>query len=251
MGSAYRAVLALATLILLSHVWSALELAMRPEHGRGAPGREIAPPAGTTREAVVRVYAARGWLTGVAAVHSWIAMKRSAASSYDRYEVTPAGLRRNERPADSYWDGSAPRVLVEHRGPAAEPLIDALESAIQAYPHKTGAAYRLWPGPNSNTFVAYLGRRVPDLGLELPPTAIGKDYLVPGRILGRTPSGTGYQIALFGVAGGAVGVLEGLELHVLGMTIGIDPLDLAVKLPGVGQRGVFQSLRAEPAGAAR
>ena len=78
---------------------------------------------------------------------------------------------------------------------------------------------------------------MPELGLELPPTAIGKDYLEGGTLIASTPSGTGYQLSLLGMLGLSISYAEGLELHVLGMTIGIDPLDFAVKLPGIGRIG--------------
>ncbi|MEL6964991.1 MAG: DUF3750 domain-containing protein, partial [Pseudomonadota bacterium] len=95
-----------------------------------------------------------------------------------------------------------------------------------------------WPGPNSNTFIAHLGRKVPALGLELPPTAIGKDFLDRGALTASTPSGSGYQLSLFGVLGLSLGREEGLELHILGFTLGLDPLDLEIKLPGLGRIGL-------------
>ncbi|WP_295507047.1 DUF3750 domain-containing protein [Accumulibacter sp.] len=57
-------------------------------------------------------------------------------------------------------------------GAEVDALIKRLHAAARAYPHNH--EYRLWPGPNSNTFVAYLGRAVPALRLDLPPTAIGR-----------------------------------------------------------------------------
>ena len=76
---------------------------------------------------------------------------------------------------------------------------------------------------------------MPALGLELPPTAIGKDYLNNGSILARTPSGTGYQLSLLGLLGLSVARDEGLEINLLGLTFGVDPLDFALKLPGIGR----------------
>lgn len=78
---------------------------------------------------------------------------------------------------------------------------------------------------------------MPELGLELPPTAIGKDYLA-GALFASTPSGTGYQVSLYGLLGLSLGVAEGIELNLLGCTIGLDPGDLALKLPGVGMLGL-------------
>jgi hypothetical protein len=169
-------------------------------------------------------------------------MKRPGAVGYDRYEVVGWGVRRGApairqglRAVDGYWAGNAPTLLIDRRGPDAAALIDRIEAAIEAYPYPDH--YRTWPGPNSNTFIAHIGRSVPELGLELPPTAIGKDYLPGGALFAPTPSGTGYQVSLFGLFGLSLGVAEGLEINLLGCTIGLDPVDLAIKLPGVGTLG--------------
>ena len=203
----------------------------------------LAPDPATTAEPVIQVYAARAWgWKGIFAVHSWIVMKRADASSFERYEVVGWGVhrgapavRRNMREIDGRWAGNEPELLVDLRGPEVEALIDRVEAAIASYPYPD--RYRTWPGPNSNTFIAHIGRTVPELGLELPPTAIGKDYLNNGSLFARTPSGTGYQLSLLGVLGLSVARDEGLEINLLSLTFGIDPLDLAVKLPGIGRLG--------------
>ena len=55
--------------------------------------------------------------------------------------------------------------------------------------------------------------------------------------MASAPSGTGYQVSLFGLIGLLAAREEGLEVTILGLTFGIDPLDLAIKLPGVGSIG--------------
>ena len=55
----------------------------------------------------------------------------------------------------------------------------------------SGTTYRVWPGPNSNTFVAHLGRAIPELRLAMPSTAIGKDYVSLREFVGPSPSHTG------------------------------------------------------------
>jgi hypothetical protein len=217
----------------------------RAEHWSRArwDSAELAPDPVTHPEAVVQVYAARAWgWKGVLAVHSWIVMKRAGAAGFERYEVVGWGVRRgapavrkNMRPIDGYWAGNRPELLLDRRGPEVERLIDQIEAAILSYPYPD--RYRTWPGPNSNTFIAHIARAVPALGLELPPTAIGKDYLGNGSILAPTPSGTGVQLSLLGVLGLSLGRDEGLEVNLLGLTFGIDPLDFALKLPGIGRLG--------------
>jgi hypothetical protein len=76
---------------------------------------------------------------------------------------------------------------------------------------------------------------VPELQVDLPPTAIGKDYL-GDRLVAPTPGG-GYQLSIGGVLGVMASRVEGLELNLLGLTFGIDPFSPALKLPLVGRLG--------------
>ena len=55
------------------------------------------------------------------------------------------------------------------------------------------------------------------------------------RLIASTPSGTGLQLSAFGLLGVLAGVEEGLEVNVLGLTFGIDPLDLSLKVPLAGR----------------
>ena len=206
----------------------------------------MAPDPASTPQAVVQVYAARAFSwRGAFGVHTWFAIKPSGATSYNRYEVFGWGVRRG-RPAllirsdaapDGYWFGSQPELLVDLRGDAEiDAIIKKIDQAARAYPHMH--EYRLWPGPNSNTFTAFVARQVPELRLDLPPTAIGKDYIAGGGILASSPSGTGAQLSLFGLAGLLVGLEEGIEINLLGLTVGVDILRPAVKLPGLGRIGM-------------
>jgi hypothetical protein len=202
----------------------------------------LAPDPATTPEAVIQVYSARavswrGWF----GVHTWVAVKRTNASEFTVHEVMGWRLRRNgtalvarNRPADGYWYGNRPELLGDVRGPGVDALIDRVEAAVQSYPWPD--SYHVWPGPNSNTFVAHVLRAVPELRVDLPPTAIGKDYL-GWKSMGMTPSGTGGQASLFGVVGVAAGLEEGVEVNLLGLNFGVDPKSLSIKLPIVGRIG--------------
>ena len=207
----------------------------------------VAPDPARTPEAVVQVYGARAFSwRGAFAVHTWVAVKRAGETSFTTHQVI--GWRHwhggspvvsAKGPPDRRWFGAEPEIYLDLRGPDAEALIAPIEAAVRSYPYKN--SYRTWPGPNSNTFTAWVAREVPALGLELPPTAVGKDYLGPARFAALSPSGTGVQVSLFGVAGGLLAWEEGLELHLLGLTLGIDPLDLGIKLPGIGRLALAAS----------
>jgi hypothetical protein len=203
----------------------------------------LAPDPATTQEAVIQVYAARAvsW-RGIFAVHTWISVKPTGAEHFTRYEVIGFGVQ-NGLPAirvdrmgpDNYWFGNKPELILDRRGEGVDALIDKVRAAVATYPWP--GEYRTWPGPNSNTFLGWIAREVPELRLVLPSTAIGKDYL--GALpVGRAPSGTGVQFSLFGVAGAMLALDEGLEINLLGLVIGVDVKAPALKLPGLGRVGV-------------
>ena len=205
-----------------------------------------APPASEEPAAVVQVYGARAYnWRGAFGIHTWIAAKRRGAEHYSVYQVVGWNLYRGRSVVsvsrggapDFLWYNARPELLLDRRGPGVDALIDRIERAVQAYPYEY--RYRVWPGPNSNTFVAFVARQVPELGLDLPPTAIGKDYLTDGQLMDRMPSGTGWQISLSGLLSLGLAREEGLEFNLLGLSAGIDVNDLALRLPGIGRLTVF------------
>lgn len=202
----------------------------------------LAPDPALVRDAVVQVYAGRtfSW-RGAFAVHTWLAAKPAGAERYTRYEVigwrafrggSAVSISDGGAP-DAEWYGQTPMLLRDVRGAAAEAVIAKLPAAAASYPYAT--YYRSWPGPNSNTFIAHLGRRIPELELTLPSLAIGKDYLPLGQVVARTPSGTGYQLSLSGVLGVALARDEGVELNLFGLVTGVDLRHPALKWPGIGR----------------
>jgi hypothetical protein len=58
--------------------------------------------------------------------------------------------------------------------------------------------------------------------------------IFPGAIFFKTPSGSGYQISLFGLAGLMTAKEGGLEFNLLGLTFGFDFKEPAVKFPHCG-----------------
>src|SRR4051794_11003926 len=204
----------------------------------------LAPDPAAHPEPIIQFYAARTWgWRGIFGVHCWVAFKPRGASAYTRYDVVGWGVgsgassvRLSQRPPDGYWAGNPPTLLLDRRGEDVDALIVRVQQAVRAYPFAD--AYTLWPGPNSNTFIAYLARAVPELHLDLPPTAIGKDYLPPGDFAALTPAGSGVQVSLVGLLGLTLGMREGIELNLLGLVVGVDFARPALKLPGIGRIGL-------------
>ena len=207
----------------------------------------IAPNPQDAPEAVVQVYAARAFnWRGALAVHTWVAAKPRGGDYYTvhqavgwrRYQNLPVVISTPDIP-DRLWYGARPELLVDLRGEQATQAIPRIEAAVASYPFVR--EYGLWPGPNSNTFTAHVGREVPELAMDLPTTAIGKDFLTNGSIVESAPSGTGGQLSLYGLLGVTVAREEGLELNILALNFGIDLLRPAIKLPGIGRIGMNKS----------
>ncbi len=201
----------------------------------------LAPDPVTTTEAVIQVYGARAYSwRGYFGIHTWIAVKPTGAQAYTIYEVI-GWLQRRKAPVlviyenapDRRWYGNVPEILMEKRGEGVDMLIKKIDQAARSYPYAKD--YTIWPGPNSNTFTAWVSRNVPELRLDLPPTAIGKDYL-GYRLVSQAPSGSGLQISVFGLMGILFSEVEGVEFNFLGLSFGVDWDPPAIKLPVVGRK---------------
>ncbi len=203
----------------------------------------LAPLPSVEREAVVQVYAARAFRwRKYFAVHAWIATKERDAAAYRVYQVVGWNLGRGEGVVvdredfpDRYWYGARPELIQTIRGAAAERAIPRIRELVAGYAYPE--TYRAWPGPNSNTFVAHIIRHVPELGVELPPHAVGKDWIGRGDFFGRSESGTGVQFSVYGVLGATLGLAEGVEVNLLGLSFGVDLWRPALKLPMIGRLG--------------
>lgn len=203
----------------------------------------VAPTPAEHPDAIVQVWAARtvGW-RGAFGVHSWVSVKPSQAANWTSYHIIGWRARRGgdglatytDQP-DRRWFGAEPALLAELTGPGTDAVIGRIVKAAAEYPYRNN--YVIWPGPNSNTFTAHIAREVPELRLDLPPTAIGKDFLGTTTIVDKSASGTGFQLSLWGLLGLTAAVEEGVELNLAGLTFGLDPLGLGVKLPGIGRLG--------------
>ena len=142
----------------------------------------LAPLAAEHPDAVVLAYRAKLWgFRGIFADHTWLATKAKNADNYTVYEVIGWRLRRNvsalrietDMP-DRHWYGSKPIPMIDLRGPEAEPLVAKIAEASNNYPFPN--EYKAFPGPNSNTFTAWVAQQVPELGLHLPLRAVGRSY---------------------------------------------------------------------------
>ncbi len=201
----------------------------------------ILPKPQDNKEAAIYVFSATtGGLKGAVASHSWIVTKQEGDDSYNRYDKVGWGspIRRNAYAADARWYSNLPQQVTAIHGDEATRLIPKIEAAIRSYPYSKPGAYRIWPGPNSNTFVAHVLRSVPEIGTVLPPDAVGRDYLPDGKLFALDADGLDAHATLYGLLGVSAGVRSGLELHFMGLVAGIDVMRPAIKVPALGRFGV-------------
>lgn len=225
--------------VLISSIWWAVQ--DRPSSWRTADWGPsgVLPPAAAHPDAAIRVMTARtGGAKGAVSVHSWVVYKPEGAPRWTRAEVVGWGapVRIDGYAPDARWYSNEPWVVGAVEGPRAAALLPRLEAAIRDYPWSGRGDYVIWPGPNSNSFVAHLLRAVPEIGVVLPPQAAGRDWTGPGPRATRDAGGD-LHLSWSGLVGLSIGPRAGLELHALGQAFGLDLSRLALKLPGIGRVG--------------
>lgn len=170
------------SLLLIPLFFSLVSCALKDYRTASRESAGIAPNPQTNREAVIQVYGASTWgWRGWFAIHTWVVTKPVNADAYTVYEVIgwrqrrglPAMRIEKDLP-DRYWFGERPKLLKDFRGEPADKLIEAVDKAAKSYPWPD--TYKAFPGPNSNTFTAWIAKQVPDLSLDLPFSAIGSGY---------------------------------------------------------------------------
>ena len=111
-------------------------------------------------------------------------------------------------------------------GEDAERIVQALKTCTASYIGRD--RYLLWPGPNSNTYVA---RILTDAGIDasLPATAIGKDWDGTFKVgMSLTPLKLNLYTPLFGAT---LALAESFEMQLLGLGVGIHWKRREMKLP--------------------
>ena len=168
--------------------------------------------------------------------HPWFAVRGAGETEWERWEIWSYGeWGRVNRSHGDPLKGARDDVRLHGviRGEAATKFIDCLRRESPTYEHRN--TYRAWPGPNSNTYVDIMLRRC-NFHADLPPTAIGKDWR---GIFGIswTSGGTGFQVST-PIIGFRLGFTEGFQIHLFGLTIGVDLWPPAIIVPvGDGRIG--------------
>jgi hypothetical protein len=175
------------------------------------------------------------------AVHYWFVVFDVNSGRWHRWEVWQAKnaggqsvghIHCDLRHPDCGVGGGAYRLAAEWDGSAAQAIYAVLTKAHD-YPHWD--RYRAWPGPNSNTFAAWVLREA-GLHYSFDPRAIGKDYMgLLGMQRSSRPPCVQLETPLLGVR---IGLYDGVEVHLLGLTCGLrwSPLEVYTPVGRVGLR---------------
>lgn len=201
----------------------------------------INPVPAETTDAVFQIYGARvvSW-RGAFGIHTWIAARKKNSQDYHVYHLDyPSNPQPNQqtfisslaRVPDFYWWGNKPFLIASITGEAASSAISRLDGLVADYPYKN--VYDAVPGPNSNTFTAYVIKNTPEIQVALPPAAIGKDYPVFNQLWYETPSRQGHTLSWKGVIGLTISRYEGFYINILGLPLGMDFRRKTIVLPGL------------------
>jgi hypothetical protein len=164
--------------------------------------------------------------------HPWFGVRRKGETSWRIYEVGGGGSSDSPFGGHGYGSPILHKVWVGDDGDRAADCIDKVAPDIK---HDIEHNYIMYPGPNSNTFGDRVLRKC-HLHASLPSTSIGKDWR--GLIgAGISSEGTGVQFET-PIIGFKIGLKEGIEVHVIGLSIGIDFWPPAIIVPmGPGRIG--------------
>ncbi|MFT6361502.1 MAG: hypothetical protein ACJAV6_000413 [Candidatus Paceibacteria bacterium] len=122
------------------------------------------------------------------AVHTWIVTVSNG--KIDRWEIlhqksednTTGYFYRNAHPPVqglkkgffTNWDSNLIGSVSGDQYSLAKRILDYIENRTPTYPHQN--KYSIYPGPNSNTYVAWILKEFPTSGIKLPWNAFGKNY---------------------------------------------------------------------------
>ena len=194
--------------------------------------RALEPPANDETTVALLTGALGHPMDGIAR-HPWFAVRHKGELEWRVFEVGGSG--RESDPFHRHEPYLDPILHKVWRGDEGERAAACVERVGPPIKEDIERHYFLVPGPNSNTFGDRVLRAC-KLSASLPATAIGKDWR--GAIgAGVTSERTGIQIET-AVLGFKIGLKEGVEVHVLGLSIGVDLWPPAILIPlGPGRLG--------------
>jgi hypothetical protein len=165
--------------------------------------------------------------------HPWFAVRKKGETEWHVYEVGGGGTETD--PFTKHTPYLKPILHKVWRGEEAEEAAACIADKGPGIKSDIESNYIFYPGPNSNTFGDRVLRAC-KLSASLPSTSVGKDWrgIIGGGI---TSERTGLQLET-PVVGLKIGLKEGVEVHVIGLSFGVDLWPPAIIVPlGPGRIG--------------
>lgn len=190
--------------------------------------QSVVNPESTVVVKDVRIPREMPWYSRFAS-HSFVEYRETPSSSWRRIEIVNKNsgivheeISAEEAGASKRWGN--PIHLVSQSKVDGVKVARQMEKIAKSY---DDSLYRPWPGPNSNTFTERIMREVDGVSGVLEHNGVGKDH---GIYFGRTTGRTGLEFhATF--MGLAVGLKEGVEVNLMGLTMGVGIWPPSIKIP--------------------
>ncbi len=179
---------------------------------------------------------------GPIARHSWLIVRAEGQEGWQRWDLFDnasgatghvVGRPADDRGARDDMGNGAAKVEWVVEGAEADAFAACVNREAPRYAAR--GDYQAWPGPNSNSFIDDLLRTC-ELARPMSATAIGKDWRgIIGVSVARERTGGQLETPLIGAS---LGLREGIEVHLLALTVGIDLWPPALLVPfGDGRFG--------------
>jgi hypothetical protein len=179
---------------------------------------------------------------GAIARHSWLLVRADGETGWRRWDLFEnvngasghvVGRAVDEEGALDDMGNGAATVEWVIDGETANAFAACVNGEAPRYAAR--GDYQAWPGPNSNSFIDHLLRTC-ELPGPMSATAIGKDWRgIVGVSIARERTGVQLETPLVGAS---LGLREGIEVHLLALTVGVDLWPPALLVPfGDGRFG--------------
>ncbi|TNF69768.1 MAG: DUF3750 domain-containing protein [Gammaproteobacteria bacterium] len=190
----------------------------------------------TENEAVIVLFSAKSFnWRGAFSTHCWLATKLALDNDYTIYQVIGWNQYKNKPIVDistgnpdKLWYNALPKIEAITIGNHNKSLIEKLKNIVNDYPYAN--TYHAWPGPNSNTFINYLIKELPQLNFTTPYNALGRDYYLKLKL---------NHLSILGLIGYRIS-FKSFYLTLLGLTLGISFKPLGFIIPGIGLVAIFK-----------
>ena len=190
--------------------------------------QSVIHPESTVVVKDVRIPSEMPWYSRFAS-HSFVDYRETPSSPWRRLEIANKSsgivheeISSEEAEATERWGN--PIHLVSQSKTDGVKVARQMETIAKTY---DDSLYRPWLGPNSNTLTQRIMREVEGVSGTLEHNGVGKDY---GFYFGPTSSGTGLEVHAT-YLGLGMGLKEGVEVNLMGLTAGVGIWQPSIKIP--------------------